>query len=528
MYDSYFGFREAPFSVTPNYRFFYANPVYQEALATLRYGIEAKKGLIVITGEVGTGKTTLLRKSMRNLEATIRSVFIFNPHHSFAGLLRVVLRDLGIATKKENRSTMLEKLNGYLIEQLNQGHIVSLLIDEAQNLSGEVLEGIRLLSNLETDNEKLLQIVLIGQPELERKLNRPSLRHLKQRVAHHRRLAPLEEQEVGPYIDLRLQAAGYEGEALFHPDAVERIALYSRGIPRLINIICDNLLLTAYADSKKKVTAAMTQEVASGLQLCAQIEEKIESPAMGVGTTEEKDQGWAASDEELGGLCQAVSKELEMQAGGFIRHQWVVRGLLLALLILSGAGAALYSQLNSENFIGIRGENLAQPKHGIETLKEEASDEVAHVETPALQDSALLTKDLNQHASSLSSTQKSSTSQASAPTAATPAPESANKPPEEIMTAPDRRARIQTSNDPVIQRQRTRLQIYKAIQNRAIAGVEVSFIGSTAYLDGRVATERQKYAAEQAARSVPKVKDIRNRIVVNPAAGEKEGSSAVR
>ncbi|TMA07378.1 MAG: DUF2075 domain-containing protein, partial [Deltaproteobacteria bacterium] len=249
MYNSYFGFLESPFSVTPDPRFFYTNRVYQEAYANLRYGIEARKGFIVITGEVGTGKTTLLRKLMRNSEGTIHSVFIFNTHVNFNELLRAILGDLGLATAGKDRLMMVEELNDYLIEQLKRGHIVSVLIDEAQNLSDEALEGLRLLSNLETDREKLLQIVLMGQPELKPKLDQPSLRQLKQRVALQCRLAPLKDEEVGPYIDFRLQAVGYEGEELFHPDAVQEIAVYSKGIPRLINIICDNTLLNAYAGS---------------------------------------------------------------------------------------------------------------------------------------------------------------------------------------------------------------------------------------------------------------------------------------
>ncbi|TMA10386.1 MAG: hypothetical protein E6J89_10610 [Deltaproteobacteria bacterium] len=269
MYNSYFGFREAPFSATSDPRFFYTNSLYQEAYATLHYGITAKKGLIVITGEVGTGKTTLLRKLMRNLEATIHPVFIFNTLLDFSELLRLTLRDLGLARKEESTLTMIEQLDDYLIGQLREGHVVSLLIDEAQNLTHEVLEGLRLLSNLETDKEKLLQIVLMGQPELERKLDRASLRQLKQRIAVHCQLAPLNGSEVSPYIDLRLRAAGYEGEDPFDSDAVGQIVLYSRGVPRLINIICDNALLNAYATSQKRVSIEMIHEVASDLQLKA-------------------------------------------------------------------------------------------------------------------------------------------------------------------------------------------------------------------------------------------------------------------
>jgi general secretion pathway protein A len=272
MYNRYFGLRESPFSVTPDPRFFYTNPVYLETYAALRYGIEAKKGFIVVTGEVGTGKTTLLRKLLRSFETNVHSVFIFNTYIDFPELLQVALRDLGLAPKDTTKVTLLEELNGYLIEQLKQGHNVAMLIDEAQNLSAETLENLRLLSNLETDQEKLLQIVLMGQPELEAKLDQPKLRQLKQRVAVQCRLGPLKDDEVGPYIDFRLRTAGYEGNGLFHRDAVRQIAFYSKGIPRLINIICDNALLIAYAESRKVVPVDIIKQVARDLRIGAEVE----------------------------------------------------------------------------------------------------------------------------------------------------------------------------------------------------------------------------------------------------------------
>ena len=267
MYNSYFGFRESPFSVTPDPRFFYANPIYLEAFATLRYGIEAKKGFIVITGEVGTGKTTLLRKLLHTLADTVHSVLIFNSCLSFPEILQVTLQDLGLTATDHNKVQMLQELNDYLIKQLRLNQTVMMLIDEAQNLSDEVLENLRLLSNLETDQEKLIQIVLVGQPELHAKLGQLHLRQLKQRIALQCRLNPLAPTEVGPYIYSRLAVAGYEGNSLFDPEAVERIAAYSNGIPRVMNIICDNALLTAYAEAQQIVSANMIEAVARDLEL---------------------------------------------------------------------------------------------------------------------------------------------------------------------------------------------------------------------------------------------------------------------
>jgi general secretion pathway protein A len=267
MYQQYFGFRESPFSITPDPRFFYANSVYLEAYANLRYGIEAKKGFIAVTGEVGTGKTTLLRKLMLSLEKTIHTVLIFNTDVTFNELLRVILRDLGLPMEGKDRLSMVEELNDYLIEQLEQGRVVCLLIDEVQNLSDESLEGLRLLSNLETDQHKLLQIVLMGQPEFQAKLDQPHLRQLKQRIAIRCEIAPLKADEIGSYINFRLRAAGCVNNDLFHANAVEKVAMYSKGIPRLVNVICDNALLIAFGSSQENVSENIIEEVARDLRL---------------------------------------------------------------------------------------------------------------------------------------------------------------------------------------------------------------------------------------------------------------------
>ncbi len=281
MYNAHFKFREAPFCVTPDPRFYYANAVYQEAWATLRYGIEARKGFIVIAGEAGTGKTTLLRKAMHAFGSNIKTAYISNTLVGRTDLLRLMLTDLGLAGSTEDRSAMIERFTHYLIEQFEKGNIVALLIDEAQNLTLETLEELRCLSNLETDKDKLLQIVLVGQPELEQKLDQPELRQLKQRVVLRCRLKPVARDEVESYMDSRLQIIGHRSEHLFDPDAVEKIAFYSTGIPRLINIICDNALLTAYALSARKVSGAMIDEVAEDLQLGqSRMEQEVRAQAL--------------------------------------------------------------------------------------------------------------------------------------------------------------------------------------------------------------------------------------------------------
>ena len=354
MYANYFGLTELPFSVTPDPRFSYTNTYYREAFANLRYGIETRKGFIVITGEAGTGKTTLLRRFMRGVESTIHTAFIFNTHLSFIELLRLALNELGVASSAQDRLTLMAQLNDYLIEQLRKDHIVSLLIDEAQDLSDEMLEELRLLSNLETDRAKLIQIVLMGQPELERKLDQPQLRQLKQRVAVRCRLAPLQSDEIALYIHSRLQTVGYEGKELFDPGSVEQIARYSQGIPRLINVICDNALLITYATSKNKVSAKIIDEVARDLQLItppsrpgAQRKE-VSPPA-------NSDEPWAADFEPFPAPPPSPLSPERSWAG-------IAIGVMLMIVIL--AGTVLYSQQSgSLAALGVNLEELVSWKN---------------------------------------------------------------------------------------------------------------------------------------------------------------------
>jgi general secretion pathway protein A len=275
MLHSHFGFREMPFGVTPDPRFFYNHPHYLEGLAALVHGIEAKKGFMLVTGEVGTGKTILLRKLMRHFEDRVHFVFVSNSHLTSYGLTELIVHNLAISNKDKSRLEMLQDLNTYLVQQLRAGRTVALLIDEAQKLSDEALEGLCDLSNLETDEEKLLQIVLVGQPEVAIKLNKPSLRRIKQRITLHHRLYSLQTPtEVDHYIRHRLEVVCYPGPEIFTREAVEAIWQYSGGTPRLINILCDNTLATACLAAKKKVSAYMIMKSAGGLLL----EPGVEAP----------------------------------------------------------------------------------------------------------------------------------------------------------------------------------------------------------------------------------------------------------
>lgn len=345
MYTEYFGFREKPFNATPDPRFFYSNPVYEEAYASLVYGIQARKGFVVLTGEVGTGKTTLLRRLMNNLDATIRFVFFYNTTLSFEELLSFTCTELGISGEQAGRLQQIQALNDFLIAQLQQRGTAVLLIDEAQDLSEDVLENLRLLSNLETGSEKLLQIVLVGQPELDAKLNQPQLRQLKQRVTIQCRLDRLKDHEVGLFIDYRLQAVGYKRRHLFTTDAVREVAFSSKGIPRLINVLCDNALLIAYAASQKRVSGEIMREAASDLRLVGKVADPASVGAEGEPESRSSQAMWRDADPFVRARWGARRQSRPMQP-------WVWRfGVLMLCGLLTAWVYAWYADSPLQPFM---------------------------------------------------------------------------------------------------------------------------------------------------------------------------------
>ena len=266
--ETHFGLHDMPFGVAPDPRFFFQNYHYTEALDVLADGIKAKKGLLVVTGEVGTGKTILLRKLMRHLEATTRFVFVSTSHVTSDGLIELIVEDLGLATQGKTRFEIEQALKDYLLQQNREAKTVALLIDEAQKVTDGALESLCDLSNLETEQEKLLQIVLVGQPELIVKLRKPALQRIKQRIAIHYQTRALSlASEVEHYIRHRLRAAGYEGPEIFNQKALEAIWSYSSGTPRLINTLCDNALAMASRAGRKRVSAYVIVKVAAKLML---------------------------------------------------------------------------------------------------------------------------------------------------------------------------------------------------------------------------------------------------------------------
>ena len=250
MYFEFFGFKESPFNLTPNSRFFFEGNKHKEALNSLLYAISQRKGFIVITGEIGSGKTTVSRALINKLDKNTEVALITNTHLNAKDLLMTLLEDLEIEFQPGfSKSKLLSCLNDYLLAQAHRGQNVVLIIDEAQNLKPAVLEEVRMLSNLETEIDKLIQIVLIGQPELKQKLGLARLEQLRQRVAIYFHLSPLSFEEMQEYVLHRLKVASQSNREYFTPEALRLVYQFSKGVPRLVNQICDFALLTGYADS---------------------------------------------------------------------------------------------------------------------------------------------------------------------------------------------------------------------------------------------------------------------------------------
>ena len=266
MYEAFFHLKEKPFRMTPDTRYFYPSAKHTDALNHMVYAIEERRGFVVITGEIGSGKTTLSRMLFQKLDPTTKTAVIRNTHLTAKDLVASTLDELEIPYRPDSTKTQLiSRLNEYLVEQLRSNCNVVLLIDEAQNLKPNVLEEVRMLSNLETETEKLIQLVLMGQPELKSKLWLRGLEQLRQRVTLHFHLTPLDRQETAAYISHRLHVAGANGTPIFAPSTVTKIFEYTHGVPRLINSLCDRALLTGYVNETKLIGPEVIEEVAREL-----------------------------------------------------------------------------------------------------------------------------------------------------------------------------------------------------------------------------------------------------------------------
>lgn len=261
MYEEYYGFKELPFNVTPDPKFLYRSSSHRDALAYITYGVFQKKGFVALTGEVGVGKTTIVNAFIDLFQPSLEVAFIFSTKFPFDQLLYLICEDFGLEVQGMNKAQMLLELNKFLIKQYEKNRNTVLIIDEAQNLSPEVLEELRMLSNLETRDKKLLQIMLVGQPELENILSLQEMRQLRQRIPGLFRIPMLSHDDVAKYIDFRLKVVGRgNGIPKFTPDSIEEIFHYSHGTPRLINILCDRVLLIGYVSNVRTIDASIVRE----------------------------------------------------------------------------------------------------------------------------------------------------------------------------------------------------------------------------------------------------------------------------
>ena len=289
MYKNFFGLKENPFNVNPDPRYLFLTQQIQEAMACLTYGIQTRKGFILLTGEVGTGKTTLLNKLLNWLhDEHVATAFIFNPRLSVSQFFDFMMTDFGIPCDTRVKSQMLIKLNQWLLERYQAGERAVLIVDEAQNLSPEMLEEIRLLTNLETSTEKLLQIVLSGQPELHQKLTQPELRQLRQRITLRAQTRPLTLEEMRGYVTERLRTAGGNAAEIFTTEAMDALHRHSGGIPRIANQLAEHALISAFVDQHKPITADTVDAVARETEFCEPVPAARPAPVTPVkGSNEE-------------------------------------------------------------------------------------------------------------------------------------------------------------------------------------------------------------------------------------------------
>ena len=303
MYKSYFGLKENPFNVNPDPRFLFLTKEIEEALTGLMYGIQTRKGFITLTGEVGTGKTTLINRLLDWLHhRRARTAFLFNSRMNTSQLIDFILAEFDIHCESKSKSQQLMKLNQWLLDRYRNGETVVLIIDEAQNLTYPVMEEVRLLTNLETSTEKLLQIVLSGQPELEEKLRLPQLRQLRQRIMLRCKTCPLSKEQTHEYINDRLKTAGASGEPIFSSRAMDTVHLYSMGIPRVVNLLYEHALVNSFVDQQRPIQPKVVEDIAREFQL-----DEIE-PVAPAGSSSRPDNDVYNSEAFLQNLGEALSR----------------------------------------------------------------------------------------------------------------------------------------------------------------------------------------------------------------------------
>ena len=514
---------------------FYSNLHYQEVLTTLRYGIIARKGLVLLIGAAGTGKTTLLRQLTRELDSNVTCIFESDPDVNFTDLLRLVLGNLEVVGNTRNELSMMQRCKTILRSELERGHIVSLVIDNAQRLRDETLEYLlhNFFAAVTADrDENLLQIVLAGRPELKERLEQPRLRSLKPRSDLLCQLQPLRDNEITAYIANRLRAAQLPAHVFDHV-AIDRIAGYTGGNPQLVNVLCDRTLQITEGSPVSKVSPETIARAARDLGLSEPRFPARETAEPNFEMPIERDEPFRF--QSVDGDTTEVVGQTFLNYTFEDRRPWlwpadrnrkVVR-VLLFLILLGGSAAWLQSEVGKNQLalwvgkqngpVGAPDAPLIEKQNPLPApapssqnpfpqpnIADSSETSLPATEKPVEPLSSVLTEKapvLTEKAAERSPAEKPPTSDPK------PAPKKAP-----MSAANSRQAPVPENAD--AQRKILEAQVYKAIENRAIMGVDVSVINGTAYLEGRVATERQRDAAERAARSVAGVQRVRNRIAV--------------
>ncbi len=342
MYEEFFGFTAKPFELVPDPEFLYLSRVHKKAITYLEYGIRERNGFLLITGEIGSGKTTIIRNILKSLDEKVTLSKIFNTKVTSEQLLAMINDDFGLDVVGKDKIALLRQLNEFLVDEFVAGRQPVILIDEAQNLDIDLLEEVRLLSNLETDKSKLVQIILVGQPELRRTLADDRLRQLRQRICISCHIDHLSKAEVEEYIFHRLEKAGNRTAVEFGDGAIDLIYLFSRGVPRLINIICDFLLLSAFVEEKKVICTDLVQEVIGEIE--------SESKFWGDESGDDKAPGTAANGKALEEMSAKVTRlEASLGDGGAAASELVNLSEQIKMLekILNGTVLALQSRIDS-------------------------------------------------------------------------------------------------------------------------------------------------------------------------------------
>lgn len=539
MHKDFFSFKSIPFGITPDVRFFYESAIHRAMLSQLRHAIESRSGLVLVAGEAGTGKTILVKRLIQNLEQGTITAHLFEPLVDFDQMLRLTLNAFGLRNFAADRMAMSSRLHRYLNEQRFAEHIVCLVIDEAQDSSIDALNGLRWLSNLETENEKLLQIVLVGQCDLERHLDRPELSQLRQRVAFRCRLEPLAAAEVDKYIASRLHIVGYNGPRLFDAAAVARIAAYSQGIPRVINILCDNALEGAGMAGQSIVHSPLIDQVAreQGLET-ARGQQSFGKSAAGalwqadqagrpVEPVDRSDGKLSAQKQEFDfasdyGVVDADGRLIGSERRG--RGWRLSVGALLMIFVTAVGLAPLYYPERAQYVIASLREAVASNQ----LLKR------LNVEVPGASEQKLAgisRSTIGPPASAETPPSEELNEQKAASEPATYKP----RDPEAKLNTPEHRETLLSkkhgeppvkktspsepplpaSRQPPGSNDNIESRVSRAMRDRALNGVDVSVRAGFVTLAGRVATLRQKLLAGRVARELAGAEFVHNEIIVD-------------